>query len=363
MARFKNLQPGDPAPWFKCRSTANPVFSFDTVAGRNVVMCFVQSSADPMAMPLLNEAYNSNIFDDTNATFFVVSRDTEDEKLERLPQVLPGKRVMWDDEGKISALYGAVAEDEPEMWRRLWIVLDPALRVLEVASYGDVEPATLLAKVAALPAPGAKNEWPPVLSLPNVLEPELCGQLIAMYRAQGGEESGFMSESDGKTVLRHNHAHKRRRDVLVNDLEVIKALQARVQRRIVPEIAKAFQFKVTRMERYLIGCYTAEDGGHFRAHRDNTTSGTAHRRFAVTINLNHDFEGGELSFPEFGPRAFKPVPGGAIVFSCSLLHSVSRVTRGERFAFLPFLYDEAAAVIREQNNHLLGDGVGEYRKD
>jgi hypothetical protein len=37
------------------------------------------------------------------------------------------------------------------------------------------------------------------------------------------------------------------------------------------------------------------------------------------------------------------------------------VTRGRRYAFLPFLYDEAAAKIREANNTYLGEGVGAYR--
>jgi predicted 2-oxoglutarate/Fe(II)-dependent dioxygenase YbiX len=118
---------------------------------------------------------------------------------------------------------------------------------------------------------------------------------------------------------------------------------------VVPEIAKVHQFRVTRMERYLIGCYDAGEGGHFAPHRDNTTPGTAHRRFAVSVNLNDDFEGGEVSFPEYGPRGLKAPPGGAVVFSCSLLHAVSRVTRGRRYAFLPFLYDEAAAAVRDAN--------------
>jgi hypothetical protein len=62
----------------------------------------------------------------------------------------------------------------------------------------------------------------------------------------------------------------------------------------------------------------------------------------------------------YGPRSFKPPPGGAVVFSCSLLHAVSRVTSGRRYAFLPFLYDDAAAKIREANAAKLQDGNG-YR--
>jgi predicted 2-oxoglutarate/Fe(II)-dependent dioxygenase YbiX len=95
---------------------------------------------------------------------------------------------------------------------------------------------------------------------------------------------------------------------------------------------------------------TAAEGGFFRAHRDNTTKGTAHRRFAVTINLNTgEYEGGVLRFPEFGRQTYEAPAGGAIVFSCSLLHEAKPVTRGVRYAFLPFLYDEAGAKIREKN--------------
>ena len=41
--------------------------------------------------------------------------------------------------------------------------------------------------------------------------------------------------------------------------------------------------------------------------------------------------------------------GAAVVFSCSLLHAVSTVTDGRRYAFLPFLYDDAAAKVRAEN--------------
>ena len=130
---------------------------------------------------------------------------------------------------------------------------------------------------------------------------------------------------------------------------------------MLPEVLKAYQYKATRMERYIVSCYSAEDGGHFVAHRDNTTKGTAHRRFAVSVNLNADFDGGELSFPEYGPKGFKPGPGCAVVFSCSLLHAVSKVTRGRRYAFLPFLYDDEAATLREANDEFLGESGGGYK--
>tara|TARA_B100000408_G_scaffold123993_1_gene105073 strand:- start:348 stop:731 length:384 start_codon:yes stop_codon:yes gene_type:complete len=112
---------------------------------------------------------------------------------------------------------------------------------------------------------------------------------------------------------------------------------------------RAFQFRATRIERYLVACYEA-GAGHFRPHRDNTTHGTAHRRFAVTINLNAgEYDGGDLRFPEFGQRTYRAPTGGAVVFSCSLLHEATPVTSGRRDAFLPFLYDEAARKVRDAN--------------
>ncbi len=95
-------------------------------------------------------------------------------------------------------------------------------------------------------------------------------------------------------------------------------------------------------------------GGHFRAHRNTTTKGMAHRRFAVSLFLNSgEYEGGFLRFPEFGSGLYTAPPGGAVVFSCSLLHEATPVTQGQRYMFLPFLYDEAARRIRQGNLHFL----------
>ena len=363
MARFRNLVRGDPAPWFRQRSAAQPNYSFDTVAGRYIVLCFFASAADARAQAALAAVLAApQVFDDAHASFFGVSNDPADEA--RLRERYPGYRFFFDFDGTAALLYGARAQDE-DVLRRLWIVLDPALRVLHAAPFDAASAEEIVALVAALPPPGRHGgveAFPPVLQISDVFEPDLCRSLIDAYESKGGEDSGFMRERDGKTVLVVDHQHKRRRDCIMQDPKLIAAVQDRVGRRIAPEINKAFAFHATRMERYLVGCYTAEDRGHFRPHRDNTTKGTAHRRFAVTINLNSDFEGGTLSFPEYGPRAFKPPPGAAVVFSCSLLHTVAPVTSGKRYAFLPFLYDDAAAEERERNNQFLGSEIAPYRK-
>lgn len=369
---FVNMLPGDTAPHFAQRSGANPRFVFDTAAGRYLVLCFMMTAGDAHAQAALQAVMaRPGLFDDIGMSFFAVTADPRDEQQKRLSEHIPGYRVFWDFDGLVSRLYGALPRDSVAgaknvLARRFWLVLDPTMRVIKVLPFAQDQSdiPQIIEYLAQLPPPSRFAGFElqaPILVLPNVFEPEMCQTLIDLYERHGGEESGFMREVDGKTVLVQDHAHKRRRDYDIADQELINALQARFNRRVVPQIEKAHQFKVTRMERYIVSCYAAEHEAHFRAHRDNTTKGTAHRRFAVSINLNADFDGGEVNFPEYGPRSFKAPPGGAVVFSCSLLHAVSKVTRGRRYAFLPFLYDDAAAKIREANNAFLGDGVGAYQ--
>lgn len=117
---------------------------------------------------------------------------------------------------------------------------------------------------------------------------------------------------------------------------------------MVPEIAKSFQFQATRHDNLKIGCYEGTTGGHFGVHRDNDSPGVAHRRFALTLNLNDGYEGGHLRFPEFGPHLYRPEAGEAIVFSCSLLHEALPVTRGTRFMVICFLFGEEDQAIRDR---------------
>jgi peroxiredoxin len=370
MARYLNLLPGDPAPWFHQRSVSNPRYAFDTAGGRYIVMCFFGSGADAHAKAAMAAVkQRATFFDDDTACFFGVSNDPNDEQQTRLVESYPGYRYFYDFDGTIAKAYGALPEDgggQKLQIRRFWAILDPTMRVSHVIPFADDQSdiKQLFSIMDALPPPNRFSGFEvhaPVLMLPNVFERAFCDELIGLYNTHGGTESGFMRDVGGKTVLITDPSHKRRKDYNIEDDAVIKATQARIIRRIVPEILKVHQFRVTRMERYIVCCYAAEDEAHFRAHRDNTTAGTAHRRFAVSINLNDDFDGGEVCFPEYGQRSYKPPPGGACIFSCSLLHSVSKVTRGKRYAFLPFLYDDAAAKIREANNAKLGEGVGTYK--
>lgn len=331
---------GDPAPTFTAEGVSNPRYVLDTAAGRYLVLAFVRADGAAAAVAHIEQARAA--FDDVHASAFViVVGDDPDREARR--DSLPGLRFLFDADGSATSAY-PVGEGEQ------WFLIDPALHVM--AAVGRDQAPALLQRVASLPPPSRHGGFPgtaPVLVTPRIFEPGFCERLIALYCEVGGAPSGFMREVDGVTTLMTDDRHKRRSDVVIEDETLQKQAVARLTRRLIPQIEKAFNFRPTRIERYLVARYDAETGGFFRPHRDNTTRGTAHRRFAVSINLNADYDGGDLRFPEYGDRTYRPPPGGACVFSCSILHEATPVTRGERFAFLPFLYDEAAAQVRAEN--------------
>jgi len=346
---------GERVPGFIAPCSGNSRFVFDSVAGRYVVLALLGSAAQaPVAEALRVVTARGAMFDDERSCFFGVTADPVDFDQGRVVNRIPGIRFFDDRSLEVSRAYRAIEREAGgpgSVYRPYALLLDPTLRVIAMRPIAEL--AALLDQLDRLPPPALHTgieTHAPVLIAPRVFEPEFCRMLIGQYEAHGGEESGFMRQIDGKTVLVKDNNFKRRTDHMVEDEKIQEACRNRILQRLVPEIQRAFNFKVTRMERYLVARYDSETGGHFRPHRDNTTKGTAHRRFAVSINLNAgEFEGGDLRFAEFGPRSYRPPTGGAVVFGCSLLHEVLPVTKGARFAFLPFLYDDEAAKIREAN--------------
>lgn len=331
------LSTGEFAPDFAAPTRMNPKYHFSTLAGRYVLLAFTPEESEPQALAAY-ATVRPHFDDATLCAFFITPRaDFADTP----PDLTPGLRWFLDPAGEVRAKYGP----EPG-----WFLLDPMLRVMARAPLDAPQP--LLDLVAALPPPGehaGADLIAPVLIAPRVFEVELCRRLIAHYDAEGGQPSGVMRDIDGRTVGVFD-GMKRRRDVSIADAGLRADVVDRLQRSLLPMIARTYHFSATRIERYLVACYDADEGGYFQPHRDNQSLGTAHRRFAVSINLNsEDFVGGDLRFPEFGPRTYRPPTGGAVVFCCSLLHEATPVTRGRRYAFLPFLFDEAGEVVRGQN--------------
>ena len=362
---MSKIRAGEPAPDFYAESTKNPRFAFSSVGGRFVVLSFVGSAGHPIGKRVVEDwAKVAPHFDTGKIAAFAVTSDRADREQERIRES-HAFLAFWDFDRSLAKLYGMLEPDpagKGSVYSCRSVILDQRLRVLTVAPMGNGEGHVqrIMDYLSRQPAWGGKAErlesWAPVLEVPRILEPELCRRLIDYYEAGQPEDSGFMREVDGRTVSRLDHSFKRRSDVRIEDETLRNACRARIADRLAPEIERAFQFKVTHIERYIVACYEADGGGYFKPHRDNTTKGTAHRRFAVTINLNaEDYEGGDLRFPEFGYQTYRAPTGGAVVFSCSLLHEATPIVSGRRYCTLPFLYDEAGAKLRRENMQYLGE--------
>jgi predicted 2-oxoglutarate/Fe(II)-dependent dioxygenase YbiX/peroxiredoxin len=352
-SRPRQFAAGDLIPMFTARTDTNPRFHFATVGGAWVVLLFLGSLSAPAGRHAHERATaRRHLFDDVDGQLFGVSIDPADKAERGLKNAMPGMRYFWDFDVAVSRGYGFAVDGA---FHPTALLLDRTMRVVAQAPARDIDSLLdLMERHIAEDRRAAEQPFAPVLQIPRVLEPELCAELIAYYGTHGGKASGHMTVRDDMTVAELDTTRKRRSDCHIRDEDLRATVRRRIERRLIPMIAHAFGWQATRVERYIVGCYSGADNGFFFPHRDNTTHGTAHRKFAVTLNLNaDDYEGGELRFPEFGPRLYKPPTGGAVVFGCRMLHEAMPVTSGVRYAFLPFLYDEAGAQLRAANLHKL----------
>ncbi|MEE8603422.1 2OG-Fe(II) oxygenase family protein [Euzebya tangerina] len=271
-------------------------------------------------------------------------RPGDDDPIEPAPTL-----DLVDAGGKVAGQYGAQPGDV--------IVLDPALRCLgalrpEQVPDDPIQPAEtfadtgLRAAVASLISKVSTADrqivaaQAPVLLIPNVLTSARCRWLIDLWSTGGAAETGVeMTEEETRADV-INAKRKRRRDLIIQDQGTTNVIAQIVGKAVMPEVRRAFAYRATRFEGFKVGNYHADSDGFFSAHRDNLSPATLHRRFALSLNLNDAYEGGEVRFPEYGDQRYRPPAGGALVFSGSLLHEVLPVTAGERFVLLSFLYGD-----------------------
>jgi peroxiredoxin len=346
---------GDPVPWFSATSIHGAPIDLHVDAGRWVVLAFLDAPDTPRAAEVLAALLGLGLFREDRIVLHVIAKGASP-ALERLAAASgPEISVINDADGALHRRFGATPVPRT-------IVLDPMLRAIADIGW-DQDQAVLAQLLRQLPDVDDSAGVPlsaPILIVPRVLDFEFCDLLVGLYERMGGTESGFLLDRDGKTGTVVDHRLKRRQDMIIALPELRATIRTRLVTRLLPAIERFFQFRATRIDRYLVSCYDAARGGYFFRHRDNINAGARHRRFAVTVNLNGDYDGCDLVFPEFGKKRYRAPVGGAIVFSCGALHEVTPVTRGRRYAFIPFLYGEEDAALRKANNENLAAGEAHY---
>jgi predicted 2-oxoglutarate/Fe(II)-dependent dioxygenase YbiX len=256
-----------------------------------------------------------------------------------------GRLLLADGErrfvGLLLAQGGGVSFGQSGMGLRLRVVVLDANQ--RVAGTFDSRPLLAAAEAVGNLANSVRSDHgadqvirtpaAPVLVLPRVFEREFCTQVIRLWEKGDHKDSGVSSRYGNVGML----DLKRTEDYMVTEPMMQKAISDRLAYRIGPELVKVFAYdREFTFDAHVVLSYSDAGKHFFGAHRDNGAPTTADRSFAVSLNLNDDFDGGELVFPEYSGVKVSPPAGGAAVFSCSVLHEALPVTRGRRFVLTTF---------------------------
>jgi hypothetical protein len=295
----------------------------DHISGKVLVLLFMPSGgAPPAGLTAVAEQARG-----MGGRCFLIAADPKD-----APE---GFEPLADPDDKVAVRYGT--HGAPRI-----VVVAPNRHVVAIGPEAGVA-AAALERIAAHRRDAARH--PPILIVPDVLSRADCQRLISVFVTQGQTflESGHGEPPPGigdHKMRIYDYGRKDRIDHRIMSRETNAFIDARLGR-LLPEIHKCFQYKVTKREIFRIGCYEGERGGTPVGHRDNTQANVAYRRFACSINLNtEEFEGGGLRFLEYGDQEYRPETGAAIVFSSSVLHEALHVTSGKRYVLLMHLYGE-----------------------
>ena len=329
--------PGDFAPEWSAKAEDGKAFTSDSTADRAQLLCFISARDTESAGTLLEQlAVHTWEIDALGCVLRIFMPS-----LRAIATALPFP-LLLDEKSIIARAFCLPLEQRATG--------DPLSRAVLVSTDGHIIasmelPVSPSGAAAVLhlvqshaPFTAARSMQAPVLHLPRLFSTEMCRMLIDAFHS-GNTYAGKMLRMHEGTARRVvDTERKQRRDFRVEP-PIRDWVWQQLRWRMAPAVRKAFQFDITRYEYLQVGRYTAEESGHFIAHRDDGNDANAHRRFAITANLNDGYEGGELRFPEYG-ASYKPAAGDAVVFSCSLLHEAMTVTRGERFILVGMFWGE-----------------------
>ncbi len=341
------LTRGDRVANFALKETAGTtrVFYWEVNGGPIVLFAFGSAQDPSQDAALAALAAQAETLHAAGAELFAVSADdvaANKATAERHGLTFP---LFSDREGAIlpillTADAPGLPETQPGRPAFATYVLDPNQRILAVFRGPPAEnhgPAALeVLRQWTKPDEESRvlRRGAPVLTLPDVFDADLCRTLIEAWEREH-QEGGL---SDGTQNV-YDERKKRNLEHVVMDPALSRRVMRTLARRIGPELVKVFNYNAPyRFEGLTVLSYRDDRQDFFGVHRDNLRQ-TRQRRFALSLNLNDDFEGGALRFPEFGPHTYAPRAGTALVFSCALLHEALPVTRGQRWVLTTFFCD------------------------
>lgn len=346
----QRLEIGDPvAPFVLPDHTGTHWSPLDNdIAGKPLLLLFhLQGSTADLLHDLQPFIAAHEQLQGLGCAVFVLTRVESAEMARVLPSTPDGKALLpllTDARGEVFAAYGMDASARGSATgpspNTITLLLTSNMKIAHMGALPmNLQRITdTLQRMALARPPIPLSAHPPVLLVPVALSAADCADLMQLWhRLDQQHGAAGHSDVDAKCVS-FLHEYGRVKQYLIEDPRLQQALDAKLSRRLMPEISKAFDTRAPQREAWALSCYDATDGGMLHPHRDCASAETQHRRFTVSVALNDTYHGGALRFREYGEQTYNLPVGAAAVFSAALLHEVLPVTAGRRFALVTHLY-------------------------
>src|SRR5579862_3906579 len=241
------LSAGDIAPSCALPSLDQRIVDIyaDDVAGNPVVLLFCPKFSESTAASVAALVAAHESFTAAGARIFTV---TLENAAIAQAQNIPFP-VLLDREGHVFRSFDADTRDIPTMVvvrpnQHVMAILKsaPALQVAEALDHLD--------RLAPERRTVLMTHHPPVLLLPDVLSPSECRQLVTVYDTRGqrfmppGPGIDYIGTDYKMRIPEHGRADRVDHWIVDRDTETL--LQRRIAQRVIPAIARAFQFRITR---------------------------------------------------------------------------------------------------------------------
>ena len=344
------LEPGDFFPLIELDDTSKKVRAIEVFAGKFCIVTYLPSDQPEFLAKFFQEQGQRTTAARIQDTWQIFILDDTAERLIELRQRLNIASTLHADPNRIFARAAGIAR-RGENFTPVGFVLNTNLKILHRhSSHDPLQLSAGLVHYCAVEMEKRKekdtkrqiiSQMAPALIVPDVLSPELCAKCLHAFNT-GNTFDGTVGALEGKA---YRADIKVRTDYVVHG-ELLAELDDKLSRSFYPEIKKIFGFEVTHRELFKIGMYSGEKNGFFKQHRDNFDAPLGYRRVAATIQLNDDYEGGGLRFPEYDDHVYRPPMGAAIAFSCSTLHEARPVTKGARYVVVGFFHGQQDEAFR-----------------
>jgi 2OG-Fe(II) oxygenase superfamily len=176
-----------------------------------------------------------------------------------------------------------------------------------------------------------------IATVPHYISAQICSAIAVGVESANMTQQGTIEVIDGLPTGSLLYDNDVRNVLSGTDFKQPELIHSVLQTIVTHYIEPEFLCNVKCWESPQLLLYP-EDGGHYKAHADSDKLNSdgiwervTNRHLSVLLYLDEDYEGGELSFPQYNVT-MRPTIGQIVVFPSNhyFIHSVAPLIKGTR---------------------------------